>query len=149
MRSEGRHRAALIDRCWSIYLSLTGAFTLPEDFHVEFPVAAESALITGVLHVSVPLSENLTLSLREEYPFGRQGLEISRYSYNLIDSAGSNLFRADNLPFHKADYRGRALTHPPHHMHDGRGRVLSFSGQVPDFINEAKNFLASRWSPPS
>ena len=33
-------RAALIDRCWFIYLSLTGAFTLPEDFHVEFPVAA-------------------------------------------------------------------------------------------------------------
>ena len=144
MRSEGRHRAALINRCWSIYLWLTDAFILPENFHVEFPVATESALITGVMHVSVPVSKNLTLSLREEYAFGRQGLEISRYSYNLIDSTGKNLFRADNLPFHKADYRGRALTRPPHHMHDGRGRVLSFSGQVPDFINEAKSFLAFR-----
>lgn len=143
MRSEGRHRAALIDRCWSIYLSLTGAFTLPEDFHVEFPVAAESALITGVLHVSVPLSENLTLSLREEYASGRQGLEISRYSYNLIDKAGNNLLRVDNLPFHRTDYRRRALTHPPHHMHDERSRVRSFTGQVQDFINHAKTFLAN------
>ncbi len=39
MRSEGRHRAALIDRCWSIYLWLARAFILPENFHVEFPVA--------------------------------------------------------------------------------------------------------------
>jgi len=144
MRSEGRHRAALIDRCWSIYLGLTRTFILPENFHVEFPVAAESALITGVLHVSVPMTENLTLSLREEYAFGRQGLEISRYSYNLIESAGNNLLRADNLPFHRTDYRGRTLTHPPHHMHDERARVLSFSGQVQDFINHAKSFLSSR-----
>lgn len=143
MRSEGRHRAALIDHCWSIYLSLTGAFTLPEDFHIEFPVAAESALITGVLHVRVPLSENLTLSLREEYASGRQGLEINRYSYNLIDSAGNNFLRADNLPFHRTDYRRRALTHAPHHMHDERGRVCSFTGQVQDFINHAKSFLAN------
>ena len=143
MRSEGRLRAALIDRCWSIYLWLSHAFNLPENFHVEFPVATESALITGVLHVSVPMSENLTLSLREEYGLGRQGLEISRCSYNLIDSAGNNLLRADNLPFHKADYRGRALTHPSHHMHDERGRVLSFSGLVQNFINHAKSLLAN------
>lgn len=144
MRSEGRHRAALIDRCWSVYLWLTRAFILPENFHVEFPVAAESALITGVLHVSVSLTETLTLSLREEYAFDRHKLEVSRYSYNVIDSAGNNLLRADNLPFHRTDYRGRPLTHPPHHMHDERARVLSFSGQVQDFINHAKTFLASR-----
>jgi hypothetical protein len=141
MRSEGRHRAAVIDRCWSIYLCLSHAFSLPENFHVEFPVATESALTTGVLHVSVPMSETLTLSLREEYALGRQGLEISRYSYNLLDSAGNNLLRADDSPFHRTDYRRRALTHPPHHMHDGRGRVLSFSGLVQDFITHAKSLL--------
>ena len=143
MRSEGRHRAAVIDRCWSIYLWLSHAFILPENFHVEFPVATESALITGVLHVGVLMSENMTLSLWEEYASGRQGLEISRYSYNLIDSAGNNFFRADNLPFHRTDYRGRTLTHPPHHMHDERGRVCSFTGQAQDFINHAKSFLAA------
>ena len=46
MPFEGRQRAAALDRCWSIYLSLTRVFILPEEFHVEFPVAAESVLIT-------------------------------------------------------------------------------------------------------
>jgi hypothetical protein len=37
MRFEGRQRADLIDRCWSIYLCLTEAFALPDNFHLEFP----------------------------------------------------------------------------------------------------------------
>jgi hypothetical protein len=143
MRSEGRHRAALIDRCWSIYLWLTRDFNLPENFHIAFPVAAETALITGVLHISVPTTENLTLSLHEEYAFGRQGLEISRYSYNLVDSAGNNLLRADNLPFHKTDYRGRTLTHPPHHMHDERGRTCFLMGRFRISSAVQKSFLAT------
>ena len=57
-RSEGRYRAALLDRCWSIYLSLTRAFILSENFHVEFPVEVESALIAGALHVSIPMTGN-------------------------------------------------------------------------------------------
>ncbi len=144
MRSEGRHRAALLDRCWFIYLSLTDAFSLPENFHVEFPSTVESTLISGALHLTVSLSGILTLSLREEYVFGRHGLEVSRYTYNVIDSSGRNLLRADNLPFHRTDYRGRTLTHPPHHMHDDRGRVLSFSGRVQDFVNHAQSFPVSR-----
>lgn len=143
MRFEGRQRADLIDRCWSIYLCLTDAFTLPDNFHLEFPSAVETALITGALHIAFPIRANLTLSLREEYSFDRQRLTVSRYSYNVIDHRGDNLFRADNLPFHMTDYRGRALTHPPHHMHDARGKVLSFSGQIEDFIRHAKTFLAS------
>ena len=141
MRSEGRRRAQLLDRCWSIYLWLTHTFSLPESFHVEFPAAAESALFTASLHVVAPITEKLTLTLREEYAFGRQGLEISRYSYNVIDHQGANLLRADNLPYHRTDYRGRALTHPPHHLHDERGRVRSFTGGVQDFINHAKSLL--------
>jgi hypothetical protein len=144
MRFEGRHRAELLNRCWSIYLWLTRAFILPERFHVEFPVTVETALITDVLHVTVPMTGKLTLSLREEYAFGTQGLETSRYSYNLIDREGNNLLRADNLPFHRTDYRGRTLTYPPHHMHDERGRVSSFSGQAPDFISQAKSFVTFR-----
>jgi hypothetical protein len=144
MPFEGRQRAAALDRCWSIYLSLTRAFTLPEDFHIEFPVAAESVLISGALQLTVPIGSDLTLSLREEYVFDRQTLAVSRYSCNLIDVTGNNLLRADNLPFHRTDYRRRLLSHRPHHLHDERDRVHSFSGNLDDFIARAKTILSSR-----
>ena len=144
MPFEGRQRAALLDRCWSIYLSLTSAFNVPESFHVEFPVVVESALVSGALHVTVPVGEDMTLSLREEYAIDRQRLMVSRYSYNLIDAAGNNFYRADNLPFHRTDYRKRLLTYPPHHIHDHRGRVFSFSGDVRHFIADAKTLLSTR-----
>lgn len=83
MPFEGRQRAALFDRCWSIYLSLTNAFNVPESFHVEFPVVVESALVSGALHVTVPVGADMMLSLREEYVIDRQRLTINRYSYNL------------------------------------------------------------------
>jgi hypothetical protein len=37
MRFGGRQRADLIDPYWSIYLCLTEAFTLPDNFRLEFP----------------------------------------------------------------------------------------------------------------
>jgi hypothetical protein len=135
MRFEGRQRAALINHCWSIYLCLTDTFTLADNFHSEFPVAVETALITGALHIVFPIGANLTPSLNEEYVFDRQRLTVSRYSYNVIDANGDNLLRAVNLPYHRTDYRGRALTHPPNHMHDARGKLLSFSGRIEDFIH--------------
>lgn len=144
MPSEGRQRAALLDRCWSIYLSLTSAFSVPESFHFEFPVVAESALSSSALHVTVPIGADLTLSLREEFAFDRHKLTVSRYSYNVIDPVGNNLLRADNLPFHRTDYRKRLLTHPPNHIHDQRHRVFSFSGDVHHFIANAKTLLSSR-----
>jgi hypothetical protein len=144
MRFEGRRQGQLLDHCWSLYLWVTDAFTLPESFHVEFPVAVESALITGTLHITVPVTAQLTLSLREEYGFSQQGLEVSRYSYNVIDTQGNNLLRADNLPHHRTDYRGHTLTHAPHHMHDERGRVRPFTGHLQDFISYAKRFLVSK-----
>ena len=144
MPFEGRQRAAVLDRCWSIYLSLTQAIILPQEFHVEFPASVESALVSGALLVSAAIGENLTLSLHEEYVFDRLRLSVSRYSYNVIDSSGKNLLRADNLPFHASDYRRRALTHPPHHLHDQRGRIYSFSGNVYHFIAHAKTLLSSR-----
>jgi hypothetical protein len=92
----------------------------------------------------VSIGEGLTLWLREEYVFDRQELLVSRYSYNVIGSSGKNLLRADNVPFHGTDYRRRALTHPPHHIHDQRGRVCSFGGSVYDFVAGAKALLSSR-----
>jgi hypothetical protein len=86
----------------------------------------------------------MSLSLREEYTFDREKLRINHYSYNLLDVAGNNLLRADNLPFHRTDYRKRLLTHPPHHIHDERGRVFSFSGHAHAFIAKAKALLSSR-----
>ena len=143
MPFEGRQRAALLDRCWSIYLSLTNAFNVPESFHVEFPVSVETVLVSGALYVTVPVGGDMTLTLREEYGYDRQRLTVSRYSYNVIDATGTNLLRADNLPFHRTDYRRRLLTHPPHHIHDQRGRVYSFSGDVYHFIADAKTLLSS------
>ena len=52
MPFEGRQRAAVLDRCWSIYLSLTSAFNVPENFHVEFPVVVKSILVSGAFHVT-------------------------------------------------------------------------------------------------
>lgn len=143
MPFDGRQRAALLDRCWSIYQSVTGTFHVPENFHVDFPVVAESALVLGSLHITVPIGAGLTLSLREEYGFERQRLTVSRYSYNVIDTAGNNLLRADNLPFHRTDYRKKLLTHPPNHLHDQRGRVFSFNGDVQTFLANAKTLLSS------
>ena len=138
-------RAASLDRCWSIYLSLTRAFILTENFHVEFPIVAESLLITGALQVSVGIGSDLSLSLREEYGFdSRQRLTVSRYSYNLIDVSGNNVLRADNLPFHRTDYRKRLLSRPPHHLHDEQDRVHSFSGELDEFIARAQKILSSK-----
>jgi hypothetical protein len=140
MPFEGRQRAAALDRCWSIYLSLTSAFILPEEFHAEFPVAVESVLITAALQFTVSIGS----SLREEYVFERQRLTVNRYGYNVIDVTGNNVLRADNLPFHRTDYRGRLLQHPPHHLHDERDRVHSFSGNFDEFIGRARTILSSR-----
>ena len=82
--------------------------------------------------------------MREEYVFDRQRLAVSRYSYNLIEVTGNNVLRADNLPFHRNDYRRGLLSHPPHHLHDERDRVHSFNGNLDDFITRAKTALSSR-----
>ncbi len=88
MPFESRRRAQLLDRCWSIYLWLTDVFILPDSFHSEFPVAAESVLIAGTLHLTIPMTDIHILSLREEYAFEGQRLEIRRYSYNVINKQG-------------------------------------------------------------
>jgi hypothetical protein len=133
----------VLERCWSLYQILTDTFVVPDTFHAEFPVIAESTLLTSALHLVLPLSAALTLSLREEYTFEQHVLQVRRYSYNVIDHVGANVLRADNLPHHRTDSRGRHLSHPPHHMHDERGRVLSFSGQIQDFLHAARSLLSA------
>ena len=144
MPFDGRQRTALLDRCWLIYQSVARAFPVPESFHNEFPIIAESAIVSESLHLSVVIGADATLSLREEYAVERQRLTVIRYSYNVIDSTGDNLLRADNLPYHQTDYRNKPLTHPPNHLHDQRGRVFSFNGDVHSFIANAKTLLSSR-----
>ena len=143
MPFEGRQRAAVIDRCWSTYVSLNDAFEAPENFHLEFPGIVESALLSGRLRFTVSAGSGLTLRVAEEYVFDRQRLIISRYSYNLIDASGKNVLRADNLPFHHVDYRRQPLKHPPHHMHDQKGRIISFNGDLHHFIAQAKVIVVS------
>jgi hypothetical protein len=97
------------------------------------------------LQVTVAIGSDLSLSLREEYGFDlRQRLTVSRYSYNLIDVSGNNVLRADNLPFHRTDYRKRLLSHPPHHLHDEKDRIHSFSGELDEFVARAVKILSSR-----
>lgn len=143
MPSERQRRALVLEHCWSLYQILTDTLVVPDTFHTEFPVTAETALLTGALHLALPLSSALSLFLREEYAFEHHALQVHRYSYNVIDHAGANVLRADNLPHHRTDYRGRRLSHPPHHMHDKRGRVLSFSGQAHDFLHATRSLLSA------
>jgi hypothetical protein len=105
---------------------------------------SQNQLITGALQVTVAIDSDLTLSLREEYGFDRQKLTLSRYNYNLIDVSGNNVLRADNLPFHRTDYRSHPLSHPPHHLHDEKDRVHSFTGELDEFLTRAQKILSSR-----
>jgi hypothetical protein len=76
-------------------------------------------------------------------PFeGRQRAALLECCWSIYFSLTSAF--ADNLPFHRTDHRKRLLTHPPHHMHDQRGRVFSFSGDVHHFIADAKTLISSR-----
>jgi len=113
-------------------------------FHEEFIEAAELALWSGALQVEVPILPDYLLDLREEYGFREQGLIVARYSYVLLDPHRNPLLRADPLPHHRVDYRGRRLTHFPHHLHDEQGRVRSFSGRLEDFLSQAASLLRAR-----
>lgn len=138
MPGESRGQALLIDRCWSIYLLLTEACVVPSSLHVEFPALVERALVSGLLQLTVPLPDDHTLYLGEEYQVTEGHLEIRHYNYALTGPAGTPLLRADPLPHHQPDYRKRPLAAFPHHLHEGKERILSFSGDLSDFVTLAK-----------
>ena len=134
MPGEGQERALLINRCWSIYLLLTEHISVPSAFHEEFPILVERATHSGLFHLTVRLSDEHSLYIREESEVTGHQLHVGSYSYTLTGPGGDPLFRADPLPHHRTDHRKRPLAAFPHHLHDPRGRILSFSGEVSDFI---------------
>lgn len=132
------HEAQILDRSWFIYSILTDAFSLTETFHLDFPSLVETTIISADLQISLPISKGLTLLLREEYEFVKHSLEIRSYCYNVIDDKDTSVLRADNLPYHRTDYKRHKLTHFPHHLHDKQGRICSFTGDLKDFIETIK-----------
>ena len=62
--------------------------------------------------------------------------------YLLLNQALEVVIRADSLPHHQRDYRKRRLQHFPHHLHDEKGRIRSFTGRVEDFVSEVITRLA-------
>ena len=143
MSYNSYQRRLIIDRCWRIYDLVTEIFAVPDEFHVEFPSLVELALISGYLRVPVEISrEGHWLHIHEEYDFRNYDLIIS-YSYNFLDKSKHSIIRADPLPHHRVDYRGRKLTHFPHHLHDERGRICSFSGRIEDFVKRLATVLKS------
>ena len=100
MPSERQRRALVLEHCWSLYQILTDTFVVPETFHPEFPVITETVLLTDALHIVLPLSSVLTLSVREEYAFEQYALQLRRYSYNTIGpTIGAGVCRAFRTRF--------------------------------------------------
>jgi hypothetical protein len=142
MSYEEYQQAQILDHCWSVYLLLTANLPLGEDFPAQYPALVESALISGNLQISLKITELYDLHVREEYRFFQGNLGISSYSYTLVDADNNAVFRADGLPYHNTDYKSQPLAHPPHHIHDRRGRIRSFSGNLQDFITEIKGIIS-------
>jgi hypothetical protein len=140
-----RRRRRIAERCWRVYSWISRHFQVAPESHEEFLEAAELALWSGALQlqVRVAVPAGYGLDLREEYDFRDQELVVAHYSYVLIGE-GQPLLRADPLPHHRLDYRGRRLTHFPHHLHDEQGRVRSFSGELEDFLSQAAALLRAQ-----
>jgi hypothetical protein len=142
---DSYQRKLIIDRCWLIYDLLTETFTVPHQFHIEFSSLVELALISGYLQVLVEIGrKGHLLHVHEEYDFRNQELLIKAYSYIFLDKSKHSIIRADPLPHHRFDYKRRKLTHFPHHLHDERGRICSFSGRIEDFVKRSATVLGAK-----
>jgi hypothetical protein len=141
MPRESHGLALLIDRCWSIYLLLNEHVSVPPDFYEEFPVLVERATHSGLFRFTVRLSDQHSLYIREEYEVTGHQLRVGSYSYALTGPAGTPLLRADPLPHHRTDYRKRSLTAFPHHLHEGKERIRSFSGDLSEFMALVKQHV--------
>ena len=139
MAYDPHQRRRIAERCWLIYDLIVRNFSPPQEFHLKFPELAELALISGALRVRVQINpQGYSLQLQEEYDFRNHEMIVSSYSYVLLDQTGQVLIRADPLPHHRVDHRGRRLTHFPHHLHNERERIHSFSGEIEDFVKRVK-----------
>lgn len=136
MLSDAHRQRLIAGRCWEIYDLITRTFTVQPEFTSEFPELAEQALITGALSLRIQIEQDLFLQIEEEYDFREHELIVETYSYLLLNQALEVVIRADSLPHHQRDYRKRWLQHFPHHLHDEKGRIRSFTGRVEDFVAE-------------
>ncbi len=129
MLHNSHQRRLIIERCWLIYDLITEKFQPPHEFHIEFPSLVELALSPGYLQVLVEISRRgHFLHIHEEYDFREHMLVIKIYSYNLFDKGKHNIIRADSLP---------------HHLHDEKGRICSFSGQIDDIVKRSSPIIES------
>jgi hypothetical protein len=126
--SEAHRQRLIAGRCWEIYDLITRTFTVQPEFIREFPELAEQALITGALSLRTQIEQDRFLQIVEEYDFREHELAVETYSYLLLNQALDVVIRADSLPHHQRDYRKRRLQHFPHHLHDEKGRIRSFTG---------------------
>jgi len=141
---NSHQRGLIIDRCWLIYDLITEEFQPPHEFTIEFPSLVELALSSGYLQVFVEISRSgYFLHIHEEYDFREHTFSVKAYSYNLLDKGKNNIIRADCLAHHQVDYKGHKLTHFPHHVHDEKGRICSFSGRIEDFLTRSSAVLES------
>jgi len=140
--SEAQRQRLIAERCWEIYDLITRTFTVQPEFTSEFLELAEQALITGALSLRIQIEPDRFLQIEEEYDFRERELIIETYSYLLLNQALEVVIRADSLPHHQRDYRKRRLPHFPHHLHDEKGRIRSFTGRVEDFVSEVITRLA-------
>lgn len=140
MSLDARRRRRIAERCWQVYDLITRHLQPVPDFHLEFPEAAELAILSGALQVRIAIPPRHSLDIREEYEVRDHELIVAFYSYVLL-AGGRVLLRADPSPHHRVDYRGRKLTYFPHHLHDERGRIQSFSGRLEDFLAQAATII--------
>lgn len=136
MLSEAHRRRLIAGRCWEVYDLIIRTFTVPAEFHSEFPELAELSLVTSALSLRVQIDQNRFLRVEEEYDFRERELIVETYSFLLLNQALEVIIRADSLPHHQRDYRKRRLAHFPHHLHDEKGRIRSFTGRLEDFLTE-------------
>ena len=131
-------RYLIADRCWLIYDLITNTFSIPDSFHLEFPEIAEIALASGYIEIRVQIEKEHLLYIYEEYSFQARTIVRVSYSYNLLDATKNSIIRADDVPHHQVDYRNQELSHFPNHLHDEKGRICSFTGEIDDFFHQVK-----------
>ena len=93
---------------------------------------APSSLTCSIL--TLPLTTQYVLYLREECEVTGHQLQTRSYSYTLTGPGSIPLVRADSLPYHRTNFRKQPLSTFPHHLHDDKGRIQPFTDRLNDFL---------------
>ena len=145
MLYNSQQRGLIIDRCWMIYGLVSDKLLPSHEFHIEYPGIVEFALTTGYFQFLAEVGRGgHFLHIHEEYKFTEYRLSIQTYVYSVFDKGKATIIRADSLPHHRIDHKGQSLSHFPNHLHDARGRICSFSGQIEDFIKRSSAILKDK-----